>query len=74
MPRSHKSTSTPAPIAARPRFMTEPEVAELLRVSRETVRHWRWEGRIRAIKVGGKQSRPLYETAEVERFIAGGAS
>lgn len=49
-------------------LLTQPEVAEFLRVTPHTVRRWAREGRIQAVQLGGRTVR--YTTASVLAFIA----
>jgi excisionase family DNA binding protein len=49
-------------------YLTEAEVADLLRVPAETVRYWRWQGTGPAsFRVG---RRTLYAREDVDAFIA----
>lgn len=49
------------------RFMTVPEVADLLRVPKETVRYWHRQRTLRGFQVG---KRLLFEREAVEAYIA----
>jgi excisionase family DNA binding protein len=49
-------------------YLTEREVAEMLRVPVETLRYWRWQGTApKSFKVG---RRTLYARDDVEAFVA----
>jgi excisionase family DNA binding protein len=56
------------PAKAKPRagLLTLEEVAAVCHVSPETVRHWIWEGRLRAYKPGRA---PLVKEAELLAFV-----
>jgi excisionase family DNA binding protein len=49
-------------------YLTEAEVAELLRVPSETLRYWRWKGTgPKAFHIG---RRVLYAREDIDAFIA----
>ncbi len=51
-------------------LLTAREVAETLRISLSTVRAWRFQGRLAAVKLGkGIRSRVVYRQADVDKLI-----
>ncbi len=59
----------PVPIAER-LLLSEPEVAALCGVSRNTVRRWKTAGLLRAVELPFGIRRNLYRRVDVEAFLA----
>ncbi len=75
MSNTGKRTSAPAwvadAVAELPPLVTEARAAELLGVSRRTLRSWRAAGRLSGVKTTASQSgRVIYPRAELARFLA----
>jgi hypothetical protein len=60
----------PVPIAER-LLLSEPEVAALCGVSRNTVRLWKAAGLLQMVELPFGMRRNLYRRADVEAFLAG---
>lgn len=50
------------------RLLTEREAADILGVSPESVRHWRYQGMIGFVRIGRK---PMFRPEHLEKFIHG---
>ena len=59
-------------MSAGDRLLTVPEVAERLRVNRETVRRWLRQGRLRGTLMGGTKAGYRIKESEVARIEAEG--
>ncbi|MCL2304833.1 MAG: helix-turn-helix domain-containing protein [Planctomycetaceae bacterium] len=63
----------PTPTPAEKLAVGQREAAKLLSISEKTLRTWTRQGRIKAIKAGGK-GRVLYPLSALKRFLEGDSS